>query len=225
VVHGAERGAPDYRTAYRAYAEAERAVVLAPIFPVGVLGDGNPDGYKVLKEGDLRYDLLLLAMVQELSLILDTPFPTFQLAGFSGGAQFVHRFMYLHPDRLSAVSIGAPGAVTRIDAAHDYWFGPRNLDAVFGAGLALDRLRRLRIQVIVGQDDLEILETPAHLQALFSQLGDLGSNRGERSFLLLDNYRRHGLDVTHTLAPGLAHEGLGLVPHVAAFLSGRSGSP
>ena len=39
-----------------------------------------------------------------------TPFQRFALFGYSGGGHFVHRFFMLHPQRLWALSIGAPAA-------------------------------------------------------------------------------------------------------------------
>ncbi|KAK9234061.1 hypothetical protein V1525DRAFT_414306 [Lipomyces kononenkoae] len=64
----------------------------------------------------MRYDLLLLAILDEVSLrcpAIDTS--KVLLTGFSGGGQFVHRFTYLHPERLLAVNVGAPGSVTYLD--------------------------------------------------------------------------------------------------------------
>ena len=43
--------------------------------------------------------------------------------GFSGGAQFAHRFLYIHPGRLRAVSLGAPGLVTMLDETRAWWVG------------------------------------------------------------------------------------------------------
>ena len=90
---------------------------------VGVLGDDNPEGFKYMREGDIRYDRVLLAMVDEVAQKLETRFDRFMMFGFSGGGHFVHRFFYLHPGRLLAASIGSPGAVTlyasRMNAANN----------------------------------------------------------------------------------------------------------
>ncbi len=75
-------------------------------FPIGPLGDGNAHGFKVLKEGTLRYDTVLLSMIEEAGAMLQASFGKFMLFGYSGGGHFVHRFFYLHPERLHAVSIG-----------------------------------------------------------------------------------------------------------------------
>lgn len=78
----------------------------------------GPDNYKRLEwvnaAGEtLRFDDILLQMIDTVSRewgCVDTT--TFAMAGFSGGAQLAHRFFYLHPERLHALSVGAPGRAT-----------------------------------------------------------------------------------------------------------------
>jgi len=65
----------------------------------------------------MRFDLLLLAMLDEVADF----WPGIQtekvyMMGFSRGGQFIHRFLLLHPERLYAVSIGAPGRPTMLDS-------------------------------------------------------------------------------------------------------------
>jgi pimeloyl-ACP methyl ester carboxylesterase len=215
AVHGTGRGAQAYRDAFAAHAAANRWVVLAPLFPVGILGDGNADGYKRLIEGDLRYDELLLAMVDELGEVLGRTFPRFKLFGFSGGGHFAHRFFYLHPDRLEAVSVGAPGGITRIDPQRDWPLGSRNVGDLFGPELDLAALRRVPVQLLVGGDDRMTLPIPP---ALLAELGEYEPNRTGLNRALYDNYLSVGLTVTRKVVAGVAHEGLRLVSDAAAFL-------
>lgn len=74
----------------------------------------------------------------------------FLLYGYSGGGHFAHRFFYLHPERLKAVSIGAPGSVTLPDENHDYWVGCRNLEALFGKRLDIPAMRTVPVHQVVG---------------------------------------------------------------------------
>jgi pimeloyl-ACP methyl ester carboxylesterase len=219
VVHGTGRSAMAHRDALAPMADARRWVVLAPVFPAGVLGDGNVDGYKYLKEGELRYDLILLAIVDELCEVLRRDFPRFNLFGFSGGAHFAHRFFYLHPQRLSAVSIGAPGGVTRIDDTRDFWLGTRNLEALFGRPLDLAAMRRTRVQLLVGADDTEEFVYPPGYAGFTEGMAELGRNRVERSTTLLRNYQDHGLDVRQDIVPGAAHQSAPMLPHVVRFFA------
>jgi len=218
AVHGSARAAGAYRDAFAAFADQHRCVVLAPLFPIGLLGDGNGDGYKNLIEGAIRYDQLLLDMVADFEEAAGRSFERFHLFGFSGGGQFAHRFFYLHPDRLASVSIGAPGAVTRIDPGRNWWFGTRNLCAIFGVDLQLEVMREVPVQMLVGAADLEEFEIPARLQAVIASLGPIGRNRIERLQLLRDNFQSFGIPVRFDLLPGVAHEGLKTAAAVEDFI-------
>lgn len=133
-----------------------RCAVLCPIFPVGVCGDGARSGYKYLIEGDIRYDLLLLLleMVAEVEEKYRQDWQQFAIFGFSGGGHFSHRFTLLHPQRLWAASISAPGSVTLLDPDRDWWVGIRNLPALFG--VTFDAAAQ--VQMVVGAADLETWE-------------------------------------------------------------------
>lgn len=217
AVHGSGRAAAAYRGAFARFAEHHRCVVLAPLFPIGLRGDGYAEGYKNLVEGEVRYDLLLLAMIADLEEASGHRFGPFHLFGFSGGGQFAHRFFYAHPERLASVSIGAPGAVTRIDATRDWWFGTRDMHALFGRPLDLEALRRVAVQMIVGSDDVEEFVIPAHLQAKIASLGPIGRNRIERLQLLKKNFEDAGIAVRFDVVPGVAHAGLQIVGPVQDF--------
>lgn len=219
AVHGSSRGVAALRDAFAAHAERHRWVVLAPLFPVGIRGDGEADGYKNLLEGEIRYDRLLLAMVEELEAVLGARFPTFGLFGFSGGGQFAHRFAYLHAARLWGAVIGAPGAVTRIDDRLGWWLGTKDVAETFGAPLDLAALRRVPLQLLVGDQDLAELKIPPALAKVLEPLGDVGRNRVERMGLLLQNYLDHGLDARLQLVPGVGHQGLACVDAGANFLA------
>jgi len=77
------------------------------------------------------------------------------MMGYSGGGQFVHRFMYLHAERLRAVSIGAPGRVTMLDEEVKWPNGVKDLNEVFGDGTVAkkDVMRKMPIQLAVGGED------------------------------------------------------------------------
>ena len=216
AVHGTGRGAQGFRDAFAACAEAERWVVLAPLFPVGVRGDGDPDGYKRLIEVDLRYDQLLLAMVDELSEVLGVTYDRFSLFGFSGGGHFAHRFFYLHSHRLAAVCVGACGGITRINAERPWPLGTGDLTTLFNAELDLASLRTVPALLLIGGEDDVRLPIPPRLQA---ELGSYEPTRLGLSQALFDNWRDHGLQVNRLVVPGVAHEGLKLVAEAAAFFA------
>ena len=131
VVHGTDRGMVAYREHFIDFAEANDCIVLAPLFPVGIPSQGDLSNYKLIRAGDIRFDHVLLAMVEELARKYRVDAERFLLYGFSGGGHFAHRFFYLHPKRLAGVSIGAPGVVTLLDGrVLTRWYGPRVLEAL-----------------------------------------------------------------------------------------------
>lgn len=221
AVHGTGRAMTAYRDGFAAFAEKNRVIVLAPLFPAGITGPGDLSSYKFIVAGDLRYDLVLLAMVEEVRQRYGLPDDRFALFGFSGGGHFAHRFFYLHPQRLTAVSIGAPGVVTLLDFDHDFWVGVRNLDAVFGRSIDLPAMRRVPVQMIVGGDDTETWEITIRPDSrLWMEGADLaGANRIDRIAALRDSFTRHGIAVRHEVVPGVAHSGIAMMPMIEQFLA------
>ena len=84
--------------------------------------------------------------------------------GFSGGGQFTQRFLYIHPDRLSAISIGAPGKVTLLDDQLMWPKGIKNVQGVFDRSINLSLVTAVNIHMVVGSKD-----TGAHGGSEFKQ--------------------------------------------------------
>ena len=206
AMHGTGRTMTAYRDGFAAFARFNRCVVLAPLFPVGVLGDDYPDGFKYMREGDIRYDRVLLAMIAEAGARLGHGFGPFMLFGFSGGGHFAHRFFYLHPDKLLAVSIGAPGAVTLIDESRDFC-------------VDLPAMRGVAVQMVVGAADLETWEIdyqPGNRNYM-DGINDTGRTRVERNTALRRNFESHGIAVRQDIVPNVPHDGTKVLPAVQDF--------
>ncbi|MFC1436384.1 alpha/beta fold hydrolase [Streptacidiphilus sp. N1-3] len=131
---------------------------------------------------------------------------SFYLQGFSGGGQFALRFLYLHPDRLAGVSIGAPGRVTLLDATAEWPHGTSDLPARFGAEARPESLSTIPIQLLIGELDCQ----PHPLTPL---------NGTESILLLRDNLLTHGISPVLDIVPGAAHSGYALLPAATAFLA------
>lgn len=207
AVHGTERDATGTRDAFASLAAAHDVPVLAPLFPAGVDRDGDAgdvddvDAYKLLSLDGIRFDEVLLAMVADVARRVGHVTDRLHLVGFSGGAQFALRFTYLHPERVAAVSVAAPGRVTLLDDRADWWQGTRDVTALVGRAVDLTTLRRVPVEVVVGSLDAEV-----------------GVSRVERARLLEANHRAHGLDVRLDVVPGARHELHPLVPAITGFL-------
>ncbi len=223
AIHGSGRGAQRYRAEFVDFAEAHRCLVLAPLFPCGIIEPGELDNYKFIKFHEIRYDRLLLAMVDEAAQRYRLDGNRILIHGFSGGGQFVHRFLYLHPGRIAAASIGSPGRVTLLDPSRRWWIGTQDFREEFGVEPDPAALRKVAVQMIVGAEDTdtwEITMTPASSRWM-TGANDSGATRIERTMSLRDSFVRNGIAVQFNLVPGVAHEGVhpALIGRVKDFFS------
>ncbi|WP_439499386.1 alpha/beta hydrolase [Bosea sp. (in: a-proteobacteria)] len=221
AMHGTGRSFVTYRDAFAEFARWNNCIVLAPLFPVGVRGDGYRDGFKYMREGDIRYDQALLAIVDEIGERYGLDFKRFALFGYSGGGHFAHRFLLLQPERLWAACIGAPGSVTLLDPTRDWWVGTRNIAALFGREVDPAAMVRVPVQMIVGAADLETWEI-THKEGGRNWMPDAnhaGKTRPERLASLKRSFEAAGVKVRFDLIPNMSHDGERAVPHVADFLA------
>jgi dienelactone hydrolase len=221
TMHGTGRNVTEYRDTFAEFGRWNRCVILSPLFPAGVHGDRDRDGFKYMLEGDIRYDQVLLGMVEEVEQLYDVRFPRFALWGFSGGGHFVHRFFLLHPHRLWAVTIGAPGSVTQIDSTRDWWVGTRDMTEIFGIAPDLEAMRRVAVHMVVGDADRETWEITHKPGARRWMEGanDAGATRPDRLETLRRNFAAHGIEATLELVPGVSHDWRRMVPRVQNFFA------
>jgi pimeloyl-ACP methyl ester carboxylesterase len=205
TVHGTGRDAIGIRDAFVPFAEQHGVTILSPLFPAGIDRPDDLDNYKFIRFGHLRFDRLLMRMVVAAERRTGRRLGPLRLVGFSGGAQFVHRFLYLHPGLVASATIAAPGRITLLDDTRDWWAGTRDVQDVFGTSLDLATLRSVPVQVVVGADDT-----------------DTGvRSRVEQAKTLHDNYRNHGISSRLDVVPHSRHDLAGLVPPITDFLDGQ----
>lgn len=221
IVHGTGRAFVQYRNAFAEFARWNDCIVLCPLFPAGPRGDGNRDGFKHLREDTIRYDEVLLDMVAEVGEKFGCDFSKFALFGYSGGGQFVNRFGYLHPERLWALSIGAPGSVTLLNFKQDWWVGVRNFETQFGKPLNLPALQAVPVHMVVGKADLETWEITHREGGKFYMPGanDAGRNRPERLESLRRSFEAAGVNATLDQLDNVPHDGLACVEKVQDFFA------
>jgi dienelactone hydrolase len=175
-----------------------------------------------MAEGDIRYDLLLLEMVKEVAGKYGQDWSSFAMFGFSGGGHFTHRFAILHPQTLWAASIGAPGSVTLLDPDRDWWIGIRNLPETFGIAFDGEALKRVPVQMIVGDADLETWEITHKPGGSHWMEGanDAGRTRPDRLKALAASFGKAGVTVQLDLVPGVSHDRMKVLNRVKDFLAG-----
>ena len=151
AVHGIRRGARAQAETFAARASAAGRPVIAPLFD-----QLNWKRYqRVVRRA--RADLALLDLMAELREAGIWRTEAFELFGYSGGAQFAHRFAMLHPELVSRLTVSSSGWYTfPDDAPFPYGLGSRGGKKIdWGRRIApgLDRFLRLPIQVCVGAED------------------------------------------------------------------------
>jgi len=221
AMHGTGRAFMTYRDGFAEFGRWNNCIILCPLFPVGVRGDGNRDGFKYIQEAAIRYDDILLSIVEEVGERYGLDVTRFALFGFSGGGHFTHRFLILHPDRLWAASIGAPGSVTLLDPTRDWWVGIRDVKELFGVTVDLTAMQGVPVQMIVGAADLETWEI-THREGgphWMPGANDAGRTRPERLDSLRRSFEAAGIRVRFDLVPNVPHDGNQVVSQVQDFFA------
>ncbi|ONI72051.1 hydrolase [Kribbella sp. ALI-6-A] len=220
VQHGTARTAAKYRDHLKPFADEHGVVILTPIFPAGLIDPNDLHNFKFIEYRGIRFDHMLLSIVDEVAERFPVAADKFYLHGFSGGGQFTHRFLYLHPDRLAAASIGAPGRITQLDDSLPWWLGTQGFEEKFGQRIDFEALRRVPIQMVVGSEDVETWEINNPGESNWMDGVELtGSTRIERLRTLERNFRSHGLDVTFDMVEGAAHSGSLMLPTVTKWMA------
>jgi len=125
-------------------------VVLAPHFDERRF---NRD-YQRLNPSGPRADLRLNALIDEVGRVLPgVPAVPFFLFGFSGGGQFVHRYLTFSPERVDRAVCGAPGWYLWRDPTLPYPVGTAQKTLPCGLRPRWRQLCRARVLLIVGQRD------------------------------------------------------------------------
>jgi pimeloyl-ACP methyl ester carboxylesterase len=218
--HGTGRRGPQYRDSLAEWGERQGCLVLAPLFPAGIEDADDLHGFKFINYRGIRFDHVLLAMVEEVGERFNVDTERFLLHGFSGGGQFAHRFAYLHPDRLAGVSIGAPGRISYIDWESPWWIGLKGFEEEFGQPPRIEELGAVPVQMVVGAEDVETWEINNQGDANWMDGADAyGTTRVERLAALRDNFAAHGINVRFDVVPGVAHQPMSVLEPVKDFFT------
>jgi pimeloyl-ACP methyl ester carboxylesterase len=157
----------------------------------------------------------------------------FDLSGFSGGAQFAHRFAWLYPDRVGRLCATAPGWWTFPDPQAAWPFGMKR---EFRLAANLRRFLDRRIVVCVGGDDVARDDNLRQGAEIDAQQGATRVARARRWCAMAEaRAREAGLDPAislrvlqgcgHSFADCVTHAGLDrdFVGHAQPCAGCRSG--
>jgi pimeloyl-ACP methyl ester carboxylesterase len=203
-VHGIARNAAAH--AYRLAEEAERygVTVMAPLFDKESYGQ-----YQQLldKKSGARSDIALLDAMEAAARLSGASVDRVVLFGYSGGAQFAHRFVMAHPHRVASVLVVAAGWYTFPDDERAYPHGLK-LQSAFGC-LNLDPVDAARVphHVLIGELDIVRDSSLRQSRRLDAQQGSTRLSRAYRWREAMREFaaRAGGRAPTMTLLPGVGH--------------------
>jgi pimeloyl-ACP methyl ester carboxylesterase len=203
AVHGISRNAREQVQMFSSWADRAGFAIVAPFFGRDHYRDYQRLG---LERGGRRADEFLNSALDAFEQWTGAPVSDVSVFGFSGGAQFAHRYALLNPGRVRALVLGAAGWYTMPDDEQPFPLGLADLPVP--AEIARDKWLALPMLVVVGSLDTgrdETLRQTPHIDA--SQ----GSNRLERAQRFVAEMRaaaaRQGIEsnVEFALLDGVGH--------------------
>jgi pimeloyl-ACP methyl ester carboxylesterase len=223
AVHGISRNAREHARALATLARRMNCHLIAPRFDRGQFSD-----YQRLGIGGRgrRADLALQLMLADLTRFGVQADASLILSGYSGGAQFVHRYAMLWPQRICSLLVAAAGWYTMPDPATSFPYGCADL-AQGSRAPDLDAFLRIPTLAVVGAEDRLRDEALRCNDQLDAEQGLTRLARAERwiASCMAESWRR-GLQTTHRfeVVGGVGHEfaamvDAGLVERFGEFLA------
>ncbi len=151
-VHGISRNADEHARLLSAYCEIHGAVLVAPLFDA----EQHPDYQRLGRLGrGKRADLALNLILAEVAAATGATADRFHLFGFSGGAQFAHRYTMAHPHRVARAVFASAGWYTLPNGTKRFPRGIRASKKLPGVRFDAEEFLCVPMTVLVGADDVE----------------------------------------------------------------------
>ncbi|MBN8279975.1 MAG: hypothetical protein J0M16_05160 [Gammaproteobacteria bacterium] len=225
VVHGISRNAREHIVAFAPWARRSGIALVAPLFDREHTRDFQQLGWT---GAGWRADHLLRRAVDAMAAATGADGARFALFGYSGGAQFSHRYAMAYPREIRALATCAAGYYTWPTAQMEFPYGLDCRRLGPGVGFSLDDFLAIPTLTTVGLRDTardHNLRSSPELDAL------QGADRVERARRWVDALvtatRARQLEPRHAFAgiPGVAHDfrkaiARGLADLVWPFLAG-----
>lgn len=151
-VHGISRNAREHAETFASFCDRLGWYVVAPEYTEEAHPKFQQLGYSSKRRGP-RPDLALNAILDEVAATTGADTRRIFLFGFSGGGQFAHRYAMLHPRRVAAAVLGAPGWYTFPVQNAAYPRGLARIDEALAADIDLTAFLRIPVLVLVGSRD------------------------------------------------------------------------
>lgn len=200
LVHGISENALVHVLRFAGLARRHGFVLVAPLFHKRVYGR-----YQQLvdQKHGARADLALLDILDAVGRDVTAAVDRVSLFGFSGGAQFAHRFAFVHSERVEACACASAGWYTLPEPQVRY---PEGLERAPTAGRALvpDAIREIPFHVLVGDRDTARDSSLRTSEQLDATQGRDRLERAQRWFAAMQAWGASPAS-TFTLLPGVGH--------------------
>ena len=153
AVHGIARNPFHQLACFVPIAEQNEAVLIVPL-----LDEATWRRYQRLMGSDkvTRADAALIRAIDRISSKLGVYRNKIHLFGYSGGAQFAHRFTFVHPERVEALAMSSAGWYTFPDSKAKFPLGLRNGGILTDGPIDIRAIVEVRYLALVGEDDVKI---------------------------------------------------------------------
>ena len=173
-IHGISRNSDEHAKLLSAYCEMFAVALLVPHFSE----EQHPDYQRMGRRGrGRRADVALNLAVAEAASLAGTSAESFFLFGFSGGAQFAHRYAMAYPHRVNFAVFAAAGWYTMPDQTTRFPYGTRHHRDLPGVRFDAEEYLKVPMSVFVGTKD----EGSAGLRHSERLDRDQGTTRVERA--------------------------------------------
>lgn len=152
LVHGISRNADEIITAFSAYGDRYKVILVAPLFDEKRFSDFQRLGRR---GRGARADLALRRILDDVAKLVQVPTDTVYMYGNSGGGQFVHRYAMAYPDQVIRYAISGTGWYSAPDLSHRFPYGFKATKALPGVRFDLEGFLRVPACVLVGEEDTE----------------------------------------------------------------------
>lgn len=150
TVHGISRNAFEHATMFAPYAGQYGVVLVAPYFPP----ERFPDYQRLSRAGRGESSVRVLEqIVREVGQLTGADSERYSLFGYSGGAQFIHRYAMAYPERVAGIVVGAAGWYTFPDDKLRYPLGLMPNPSLPDVTFEPERFLRVPALVVVGERD------------------------------------------------------------------------
>ena len=151
AVHGISRNAYEHVRTFAPLAERTGRLVVAPYF-----GPAQCKRYQRILDETCRSDEALLATLETLAARTGRAIAEVDIFGFSGGAQFAHRFGMLHPERVGRLALASAGWYTFPTVEDVFPYGIAEVDEEgWRIAASFGRFLRIPALVLVGEQDTQ----------------------------------------------------------------------